>query len=125
MLLVALALAAGAIGDRPNAAERKVIVGEVGDQLADGVTAQWRWPAFSPGGKAWIGSTYCGWVNAKNKFGAYVGFRPYMIVAERIHPPKFTASFGGIVGSSEIMDAHITKACAEAGYDLLAPPPAD
>lgn len=56
-------------------AQKAEIVAQIKDKLVDGQSAQWRWADRAPG-KDW----YCGFVNAKNSFGGYTGFRPYVIL---------------------------------------------
>lgn len=44
-------------------------------QLLDGPSTRWKWPAngLSQG-------YYCGWLNAKNRFGAYTGWTGFVVL---------------------------------------------
>ena len=60
-----------------SAAEKRLVATEVTERLKDPNAAQFKWPAVTykpsvPGG------AYCGYVNGKNAFGAYVGFTPFI-----------------------------------------------
>lgn len=55
-------------------AQKTQIVAQIKDQLLDGDSAKWRWPAIMADD-----ATYCGFFNAKNRMGGYTGFKPFMI----------------------------------------------
>lgn len=46
----------------------------VGRKLADPFSAQYEWQAVKDD------ALYCGFVNAKNGFGAYTGYQPFMVL---------------------------------------------
>ena len=119
--LSAPALAADASAPWTLSARNKAdIVRQLKDRLADGETARWRWPKHQP-----QFGLYCGWVNAKNRMGAYTGFTPYMVVGGVGTGPKATGEFKVY----EVSFGHgneasvVAKMCGDKGYDLSAPPP--
>jgi hypothetical protein len=79
-------------------------------QLFDGISARWKWPAQR-------GSTavYCGWVNAKNRMGAYTGWSPFYVLFE-----------GGRVTNGGIVDdgrkVMLDMFCVKQGYDITTVP---
>ena len=96
--------------------DREAIKAFVADKLYDGESARWRWPlAREPAG-------YCGWVNAKNRMGAYVGWRLYYVF--------YLSGAGGVkvlrarmTGDDDAETAKINSLCADDGYDISGPPP--
>lgn len=54
-------------------AEQQIISEAVGDQLKDPYSARYKWPPLLKEQQ----DGYCGWVNAKNSYGAYVGSVPF------------------------------------------------
>lgn len=57
-----------------TADHRAVISEAVGKLLADPYSAQYEWPEVrNP-------TLYCGWVNAKNRLGAYTGYQQFMVM---------------------------------------------
>lgn len=100
---------------------------QVGLQLLDGSTAQYRWPDYNPKGTVYV--TYCGFVNAKNAYGGYVGFRPFKI--EIILDSKKDFDVMGkplllrpsVDMVDDIMYNHVKESCLEAGIDISKTPP--
>jgi hypothetical protein len=78
--------------------------------LLDGVSARWKWqPQRSR-------LLYCGWVNAKNRMGAYSGWSPYYVMFEksgRITSAKIVGS-----GDSPIV---LETLCNSVGYNISSP----
>lgn len=52
--------------------ERELLQQELFKQLKDPDSAKVRWPAFQGG------TAYCGFFNAKNSYGGYVGYQAFM-----------------------------------------------
>lgn len=92
------------------------IVRRVKDYLADGESARWRWPLHQPGY-----GLYCGWVNAKNRFGAYAGWQQYMVVGGVGSGPKSTGEFS--IDMVEFEPEIVATMCGRYDYDLSGPPP--
>lgn len=100
----------------PEAA-RVAVIKSLKDQMLDGETARWRWPDQIPG------DWYCGFVNAKNRFGAYVGFRPYMTML--MQGSKGWVSAPVVVGGDDRSSKVASSMCREKGYSMLSIPPDD
>jgi hypothetical protein len=105
-------------------ANKRDIVAQVKDKLLDGESARWRWPKHV----AEFG-LYCGFVNAKNRMGAYTGFTPFMVLGGVGDGPKSTGEykvFSVTMGRDNPDDTDtsvIMKMCADKGYDLSSIPP--
>jgi hypothetical protein len=87
-MMLAFALAAATaeqIPRRLSAAEKAQIATLVQAELKDPESARFRWPRLRDPS----GLSYCGWVNAKNALGGYVGFRPYKVAASILDLPAF------------------------------------
>lgn len=106
--------------------ERAAVSAIVGDQLKDAQSAEYKWPALSAPFMAAQAGSYCGWVNSKNSYGGYVGYRQFMVIgAINIRNGRFEAN-----GKAEIVaddeggfDKIVTNGCSEDGYDTSGPPP--
>jgi hypothetical protein len=63
--------------DRPlTDAEKKIVAGGYGERLKDPLSAQYRWPNLIKSTSSKPNEmVYCFQVNAKNSYGAYVGFQ--------------------------------------------------
>lgn len=109
---------------RPISPQAKAVISSaVGDKMLDGVTAQYRWPKENING---VG--YCGWVNSKNSYGAYTGFRPFYVLGAHSFSKKGLGDY--TVFSVSIFDptddvesAPINNGCAKAGFDISQGPP--
>lgn len=72
MLAAAAATAQPAYTPRPVSEADKAAIRKQADKvLFDGPTARWQWPDRLDA------KVYCGQVNSKNRFGAYVGWTPF------------------------------------------------
>lgn len=104
-------------------ANKRDIIAQVKDKLLDGESARWRWPKHI----AEFG-LYCGFVNAKNRMGAYTGFTPFMVLGGVGGGPKSTGHYGVIstmIATDDTSDtdtAVVNKMCANKGYDLSSVP---
>lgn len=115
-----ISTAAAARPSKPlTAANKEQIAKAVKDQLKDPDSARFRWPAVQEWG------LYCGWVNAKNSYGGYAGFEPFMVIGGVGSGPKADGSF--LVSAVEIGggDGIVEKMCSEHGFDMTSPPPSD
>ena len=103
-MLMSLLLVSAAV---PPAPVQSAIKEAVGKELADPFSAQYDWqPVKSE-------MLYCGWVNAKNKLGAYTGYQPFMVLY----------SVGNKSGKVSIystdLEPHVvTPMCLKEGYRL-------
>lgn len=105
-------------------ASKRDIIAQVKDKLLDGESARWRWPKHV----AEFG-LYCGFVNAKNRMGAYTGFTPFMVLGGVGDGPKATGQFkvfSATLATDNPSDGDtvvVNKMCADKGYDLSSIPP--
>lgn len=103
--LVALAVST------PNATLQRSIKSHFDAELLDGLSARWKWPAQrSP-------TMYCGWVNAKNRMGAYTGWTPFAVLIE-----KGKVKNGRLIGEPGVVNEIYAGGCTKAGYDINEPP---
>lgn len=117
MILLALALAL------PNphalsAADRSKIQSYVADRLLDGEGARWRWPLEQEP------QTYCGWINAKNRVGAYTGWRQYYVLYARKTSGQLFPYFFRVSDDDPASEdaRRVEKMCGGQGYDTSGPP---
>ena len=77
--------------------EKGVIAEVVRRDFKDPDSAQFRWLPFQdkPGG------LYCGMVNGRNSYGAYVGFSPYSVVVD--------AAAGKVTAMLPVTDVELPK----------------
>ena len=112
--------AASALPSKPlTVAHKKQIAAAVTEKLKDPDSAKFRWPAVQEWG------LYCGWVNAKNSYGGYTGFKPFMITGGVGGGPKSDGSF--LIMSTDLGDGDdasvVETMCRRHGFDLSGPPP--
>lgn len=112
-LLVALTLAAVAAPPRNLApVEKAAIKAAVEEKLKDPFSAQFKWGQ-------WNGSAYyCGTVNAKNSFGGYIGFVPFLALVAfaegKVAGPPFIMLADADPNS---VDSRVVREqCAKGGY---------
>lgn len=88
-------------------------------RLLDPASAQFRMDGYREGS-----SFYCGYVNAKNRFGGYTGFQPFVVrLAEDPLPPRRTGPIVSTVSvilarpdDNDIISTAIDQRCAQEGY---------
>lgn len=88
-------------------------------KLKDGTSAQYRWLPMVKDSVV-----YCGFVNAKNSYGAYIGFEPFMVIGAEGKSGKFSA-FDAVLGASPLGDKvqqHAARECQSAGYNIATIP---
>lgn len=118
-VVIAALVVAGAAEARPlSQAERQIVAAAASRNLKDPGSAQFRWPD-ARNLKDGSAPVYCAVVNARNSFGGYVGFAPFVaslivrsgkvVAAVIVGPPAAPGSPGA--QASEIM-------CAREGFDL-------
>ena len=84
----------------------------VGQQLKDPYSAKYTHGSYMFEGRS--GGVYCGKVNAKNSYGAYIGDRLFAVV---FIDTKSDGLLAVPVGSMDSQEA-ISSLCASSGYDL-------
>lgn len=82
--------AAGGYGSPPTGDWRSVAKAWFLKELKDPFSAQYQFSEPTPGYAWWEGHFFVGWevlvqVNAKNSFGAYIGFQPYLLLFRNNH----------------------------------------
>lgn len=107
--LLAMPATAQTIGETPSQEDRRAIVAAVGDRLRDGESARWRWPEYRNE------VVYCGFVNARNAFGAYAGFEQFHILGTRMNSGRYWVSRISLRGDG-LDEAAISRLCLRAGY---------
>lgn len=126
LLLTAPVMAADApVKPRPiTLAEKKAIIAQFSTMLLDGQSAIWRWPLVQNG--ASVAGDYCGFVNAKNRMGAYVGFHAFYIFIFRPPGKPVTAAGGMLISEADpqsLANSIVPDLCAGAGYSVTDIPP--
>ncbi len=92
-------------------AEKAAVSQSLSGILLDAESARWRWLSPTEGNVI----LYCGFVNAKNSYGAYSGFRPFMVSLVR----RTKTALAATIGNPGSDDEEITiRMCASKGYDL-------
>lgn len=102
MLILVVAL----MGSVPPMPVQTAIKTAIGKKLADPYSAQYDWQPIKNE------TVYCGWVNAKNQFGAYTGYQPFMVLY------SITGSGKPLIFSSDLTPNVVTAMCLEKGYRL-------
>lgn len=98
-----------------TAAEKEAISKAFSGILLDDTTARWRWLPPAEGNVI----TYCGFVNAKNSYGAYTGFRPFMVALVRRTAMASLPTIGAPGSDDEVITIRM---CSTRGYDLTEVP---
>ncbi len=101
--------------------EKTVFESAVRRELKDPDSARFRWnPEVNDKG------VYCGFVNAKNSYGGYTGFKLFMLFHDFDREGKLVAMmhvekvFSPTRNGTSIGDAVNAQMCAEKGYNLAA-----
>lgn len=101
-MLMSLLLASAVV---PSGAVQTAIKESVGKELADPFSAQYDWQPVRDE------MLYCGWVNAKNQFGAYTGYKPFMVLY------SVGNKSGKVSVYSADLEPHVvTPMCLQKGY---------
>lgn len=95
------------LGATPTIAVQSAIKNAVGKELFDPFSARYDWQPVKNE------ALYCGWVNARNKFGAYTGYQPFMAIY------GVNAKSGKAKVLSVQMESYlVTPMCLKEGYRL-------
>ncbi len=107
-MLTIIALVLAATQPVPFTETQKSAVSEsVGKKLADPFSAKYEWQAVKSE------TVYCGMVNAKNQFGAYTGYKPFLVLYYINNKAKNLT-----VIKTEMAPEVIMKMCIESGYTI-------
>lgn len=90
----------------PSAPVQTAIKEAVGRELSDPYSAQYDWQPIKDE------TLYCGWVNAKNQFGAYAGYRPFMVLY------AIGKSGKPLIFKTEMTPSVVSQMCLQSGYRL-------
>lgn len=102
-----LLFASALIGNVPPAPIQAAFKEAVGKELADPYSAHYDWQPIKDE------VVYCGWVNAKNQFGAYTGYQPFLALFAVNEKTR-----KAMVLSAELRPFIVTKMCADKGYQV-------
>lgn len=94
--------------------EQKIIQDSVRGGLKDPDSAQFKMPPINEDGAPDI---YCGQVNAKNSYGGYAGYVPFMSTVTR-NGGKVTWSSTMLPDSSQFGGVVMQGMCSQKGYSL-------
>jgi hypothetical protein len=111
--LILLAAAAAATAPLP-AARQQAIRRYYDAKLFDGSSARWKWPRQHRDR-----GMYCGWVNARNRLGAYTGWTAYFVSFDAAGKVKDDVMLTD--PKDVITDVH-AGICTRQGYDVVNPP---
>lgn len=92
--------------------EKSHITAAVGEKLKDAESARYTWPKWDRSG------TYCGTVNAKNSYGGYIGYVPYLALVDSRQGKVGTFVYV-MLGNTDPRDPEtstVIAKCTEAGY---------
>lgn len=109
-MLLAIALSAVLSPRDLTAAERAVIRTAVEAELKDPGSAQFKWNKWNRG------MTYCGMLNAKNAYGGYTGFAPFLAIIDEAEGPATWKPVVMISDNNGAVATVVAQQCAEAGY---------
>lgn len=106
-MLILFVLAAASTSPPPifTAEQQSAIKEAVGRKLNDPFSAQYEWQPVQDD------ASYCGWVNAKNAFGAYVGYKPFFVLYSIGAKTNKTTVY-----TVELDTSIVTKMCGDSGY---------
>lgn len=94
--------------------EKQIIENSVKDRLKDPDSAMFKLPKVNEDGKP---DTYCGLVNAKNSYGGYTGYKPFLATLSRPNG-EVTASFPMMPDASRYGLRVMIDMCHNYGYDF-------
>lgn len=92
-------------------ADRIAVRKAVTETLKDPESAHFRWTK-----RLGKDSTYCGWVNAKNSYGGYTGFMPFVAIVATLSDGSSVATTLDLGGSDNV--DFISNFCVSKGVDL-------
>ncbi|KZE16227.1 hypothetical protein [Sphingomonas hankookensis] len=104
MFAISIFLAVAAISPAKKAAIQK----HISTGLLDSKSARWKWPAQQADK-----DVYCLWINGKNRFGAYTGWKQYYV---KFNGPKLEYAVDNLPNFFTREDR-----CVTAGYASTPP----
>lgn len=94
--------------------EKNVIQESVRGKLKDPDSAKFSMPQVNENGAP---NVYCGLVNAKNSYGGYTGFTPFMATLVRTNG-EVKGSFAMLPSSSRFGEMAMISMCKDKGYSF-------
>ncbi|EBN9042890.1 hypothetical protein C5810_005090 [Salmonella enterica subsp. enterica serovar Monschaui] len=91
--------------------ERKAVESGVSNELKDPYSAKFTHGDY-PAKKA--NGIYCGKVNARNSYGAYIGNKLFAVMIMKMGDNDYMAPLVGDISNQEV----VASTCASGGYDL-------
>lgn len=95
--------------------EKIALEGAVKNKLKDADSAKFKWLPFI----SMPSAEYCGLVNAKNSFGGYTGYVPYLAVPLQANDKKIHSAVVIAIGNADPDSPEtmaVTQHCLEHGY---------
>ena len=120
-MALASAASASPLWEAPSDQMKTSIQAAFDAKLLDGQSARYRWPNENKNGVV-----YCGFVNAKNSFGAFTGFKPFYVLGLHANGARGDGSYKPLdvrlLDAEGLMTTNLLKQCVEAGFDMSALP---
>lgn len=110
-----LGLAAHARDLTPS--EQKVITDDTTKNFKDPSSAQFRWTPIKDSAVEFDSQFYCGQVNAKNSYGAYVGFTPFLTMLFTKNGKVVVAGLVGVGSPGDSEEAATIQMCTKYGLN--------
>ncbi|MFC0283902.1 hypothetical protein ACFFJB_09845 [Camelimonas abortus] len=96
-------------------AEQAALAKTLSPGLNDPSSVQWRWPPLDTRTFGKGRGQYCGYLNARNGEGVYLGFQPFL-AAVRTARGQIRSGELALVATDDEALAVVRRMCAEAGY---------
>lgn len=97
-----------------DAVEKKLIMDEVTKDFKDGPAARFRW---MPVTELRDSQVYCGMVNGKNSYGAFIGFVPFSVFLVAKSGKVIVAGLIEVGSPGSSSERAILKTCIDIGID--------
>jgi hypothetical protein len=103
-------------------AEKKIVQAGIASSLKDPDSIQMRWTPFRASQKPDDVVNYCGTYNAKNSYGGYIGFKPFVasVVTKQSKIESVVLQNAGNY-SQDIIDTAVMSVCTKDGLDPFSP----
>ena len=111
--LIFFGFSSGALARDLDRQEKTMISKTVAKDFKDPESAQFRWLPLPDDTKESL--IYCGMVNGKNSFGAYVGYSPFAVFVAFRNRKVIAA---GPLGAGAPLQQVLLKLCADNGFNL-------
>lgn len=99
------------------ASEKAALAAALSPGLNDPPTVQWRWLPLNMQTFGKGRGQYCGYLNAKNADGQYLGFQPFLAAVRTARKEIRSGELALVATDDEALQV-VKRMCAEAGYPL-------